>query len=1064
MNSPANLVQSFFTPRWDKRAIIAALVLALIATAFWTGSRYPALNEKAALGSDNSIAGIAFDQVFPVSSSDSVLQQITANSLNWAYTNKQGMSFGLLFAASVITLLQLFRRKHFEGRFANTLLGVSMGAPLGVCVNCAVPIAMGAQSSGTRTETTLAMMFSSPTLNVVVLGMAIALFPPWMVALKVGATLLFIVIAVPLSVRWFGPVQQPNSSALGAIAESASLPAELLTSSTESSQITSYGSWFSASFWVAREMLRNLWFIARMTLPFMALAGILGASAVTMLPWESLAGAMPQDEMTKFSLLVGIALLGTFLPVPIAFDIVICSILLAAGVEARYVATLLVTLGIFSIYPALQIGRTISARLSLGLFFMVTTLGVIVGLAGDTLAAWETERQSEALEQGLMSAPQGPEAKAHLTAGHTADDVLAMLAPHRITGEEIPSAHAQLKIESTSLQTVSNQGTQLFNSVYGQAIGINEPDNISALRFIEPLISNRAIASGDVHDDGWPDLLLTSEAGLSLYANIGGTKFVRQEIHAPELNDAYILRAALVDLDGDADLDIVVGTFEQGIFFIPNHQGSFESGATQLPGYQKGAVTGAFAFGDIDRDGDLDAIVGNRSVGNNPLNRSLSAAQNYYLIREDGTWTSRPLPGPEGETLSILLSDLNSDGWLDVFVGNDYIPPDHLLLSDGKGSLQLAKKNQLIDGGTARWTMSFSSADINGDLIPELYVGNISGRRNAPPRDPEQECRFETDAEKTACVDWHTMSSPFLPARQRSDAAACNSISDPELKEGCMVIALTSPAMSKGGTGKEALGDLCQQIPAQWPSFRSLCVTRQLETLSPLSKEESAQTISSNKRTNVLLMRDGVEGRYADQAVNMGVDDAGWTWNARFADVDLDGLQDLYVVNGHTIARKRYDHRLFLNKGNRFEDAAVEAGVASGIATTSYTYLDVDRDGDLDIVTVPLIGPVKLLKNEAAGDGRHAVEFELRDQSGNPYAIGATVTIHYGADGTLAQMREVQLSGGFASFDEPLVHFGLGENETIHSLTIHWPDGDETTVSSEFSANTRYRISRLGKQ
>ena len=84
-----------------------------------------------------------------------------SSTVNWIDTNKQGMTFGLLLAACVMTLLSLIKRRSFENVFANSALGALIGAPLGVCVNCVVPIARGMHSAGTRLETTLATMLAA---------------------------------------------------------------------------------------------------------------------------------------------------------------------------------------------------------------------------------------------------------------------------------------------------------------------------------------------------------------------------------------------------------------------------------------------------------------------------------------------------------------------------------------------------------------------------------------------------------------------------------------------------------------------------------------------------------------------------------------------------------------------------------------------------------------------------------------------------------------------------------------------------------------------------------------
>ena len=96
--------------------------------------------------------------------------------------------------------------------------------------------------------------------------------------------------------------------------------------------------------WV-KNLGSDFWYIFKLTVPLMFLAGFLGAVAATLVPIETF-------STLGFGLigLFGVALLGLFLPVPIAFDVVICTALLAAGVPPGYVMALLFTLGIFSIY------------------------------------------------------------------------------------------------------------------------------------------------------------------------------------------------------------------------------------------------------------------------------------------------------------------------------------------------------------------------------------------------------------------------------------------------------------------------------------------------------------------------------------------------------------------------------------------------------------------------------------------------------------------------------------------------------------------------------------------
>lgn len=161
----------------NKRLIIALIIAVFIAVVFWTQSRVPALNEKAQMGLRTNFSTIAFDILLPVSQDQAVPARIARTTVNWLYTNWKGMSFGLLFAAIALTILGSVAHRSFKRPWLNTVTGMFVGAPLGVCVNCATPIAQGMYAAGARLETALATLISSPTLNVIVLSMSFTLLP-----------------------------------------------------------------------------------------------------------------------------------------------------------------------------------------------------------------------------------------------------------------------------------------------------------------------------------------------------------------------------------------------------------------------------------------------------------------------------------------------------------------------------------------------------------------------------------------------------------------------------------------------------------------------------------------------------------------------------------------------------------------------------------------------------------------------------------------------------------------------------------------------------------------------
>src|SRR5205807_1863528 len=202
--------------------------------------------------------------------------------------------FGILLAAGLLTIVPLLPRPR-GGKFAGSVQGMLLGAPLGVCVNCAAPIGQAMLKGGSRVEVALAAMFASPSFNVIVLGMLLTLFPWYLAALTVATSLVMVLIVVPQ------------------LSRQADLPG-----------------------------------------------------------WRK-----PVETRARVILLV--AAFGTLLPIPIAFDVVVCAVLWNAGVPMSVVATLLVTLGIYSVYPWSLIGTTLSWRIATLAGIAVVLLGVAAG-------------------------------------------------------------------------------------------------------------------------------------------------------------------------------------------------------------------------------------------------------------------------------------------------------------------------------------------------------------------------------------------------------------------------------------------------------------------------------------------------------------------------------------------------------------------------------------------------------------------------------------------------------------------------------------------------------------
>jgi uncharacterized membrane protein YraQ (UPF0718 family) len=338
---------------WRTRTVAVVLLLA-IGGYFWGVSRYPALYKKYSAGTQVKVTGaITFGTVLPVTAGMPLGQRIWRTSINWLQANEIGMTFGFFFGAAALTVLSTMPRRRTGNAYVNSLLGAAVGMPLGVCANCVAPIGRGLFASGMSAESTLAAMFSSPTLNVVVLAMAFALFPLPIVGLKLATMLVMIFVFAPL-------VGARKEGVEGAVECAIEVPA----SST----------WSQALGTTAKSYAKSFWHVARVGLPLMVLAAVLGALAVETIPQSGL-----HAPATIGGILL-VAMAGTFLPVPMAFDVVIAYVAMSRGVALPYVVTILCTLGIYSVYSFLVVGKTISWKIAAGAGGAVAALGTVAGI------------------------------------------------------------------------------------------------------------------------------------------------------------------------------------------------------------------------------------------------------------------------------------------------------------------------------------------------------------------------------------------------------------------------------------------------------------------------------------------------------------------------------------------------------------------------------------------------------------------------------------------------------------------------------------------------------------
>jgi hypothetical protein len=297
------------------------------------------------------VAGtISFDALLKTDPGMPAAERIGRTSVNWLWTNRFGMYFALPFGAAMMTLLQLIQRpKRFGSAAANVLCGAAAGAPLGVCTNCATPIGQSLLLGGASPRLTVSAMISSPSFNPVVLAMAFALFPTTIAVMRVLAPAILLCI-LPMLVS----DDAPRIKTLNLMEERTPLRGKLAE--------------------LVPQYFRNLLRITLLTLPWMILAAVLGAVTSELIP--AYATGLPVSVLG----VIGVAIFGTLLPVPMAFDVALAWVLFHVGVPAPYVTALLCTLGLVSIYSLSAIGQLLNVKTALRLGTAVATLGSVFGI------------------------------------------------------------------------------------------------------------------------------------------------------------------------------------------------------------------------------------------------------------------------------------------------------------------------------------------------------------------------------------------------------------------------------------------------------------------------------------------------------------------------------------------------------------------------------------------------------------------------------------------------------------------------------------------------------------
>lgn len=453
-----------------------------------------------------------------------------------------------------------------------------------------------------------------------------------------------------------------------------------------------------------------------------------------------------------------------------------------------------------------------------------------------------------------------------------------------------------------------------------------------------------------------------------------------------------------------------------------------------------GGLSRGAAFGDADGDGDADLLVANtinypeflyRNDGDrfvqvmetdpslaggftegvnwvdfdNDGDLDIFAARtngSNALYRNDGNWSfveqkAGDLTKDRSTSSMACWGDLDGDGWLDVFVVNRGGENDALYRNLNGRSFQRITDN--VVGRADGDGRSCVFADLDGDDNPDIYVGNFVDASTGPPTRQRNYLYFNH--------------GNFIFTELRSGHA------------------VESRALTYGTSATDADND----------GDLDLFVTN----IGPGDHNR----LYLNDGDGTLHLHD------AGLSMPFSTPSKGHTWG----DFDLDGDTDVAIANG-TEGTEPIRNELYLNDGAaNFVAVAGEEFVTNSNISAGIAWADIDADGDLDLYVANWGSGDQdnvMYQNQAQGTW---LKLSLVGTASNRMAVGTRVTITTRLAGQPSrQVRWLSTTTGYASQNEPVLHFGLGGATNVENLSIDWPSGRHDTFEN-ITANQHLRIS-----
>ncbi len=505
------------------------------------------------------------------------------------------------------------------------------------------------------------------------------------------------------------------------------------------------------------------------------------------------------------------------------------------------------------------------------------------------------------------------------------------------------------------------------------------------------------------------------------------------------------------DLDQDGDMDLLLLSGLGNRIYLNDGSGIF-SDATDQSGIENKRSDGTFneprqpIIADFDNDGIQDILI-------------TFVASDHKLFRGIGggkfedVSSSSNLGGEDGVAGPAVVFDYDNDGLLDIYIGyfgnytRSVLPTlnrvnlnaDANRLYRNLGDFVFEDVTESSRTGNTGWAQAMAHTDLDGDGLQDIIVGNDFG----------------------------------VNAYYRNKG-------DGTFEEISGEIGTDKPSFTMNVGITDLNDDLLPDI------YISNIVTmiKDDKYVMPSTETQAHLSLNSLSRMRVvdandLFLSTRVDDRlstyvHSNDVVERGLDSTGWSWGAEFFDFDLDGDEDLFCLNGMNdfyvysvysglkregkevfyAPASKAKNVFFVNDSGKLKNFTDKSGLGIISNSRSQVHLDIDSDGDLDVVTNDYHGPARVFLNNNTDGNWLKVTLEGDPETGsNRDAIGAKLIV---TAGDLQVWREIRGGGGYLSCQPKEQHFGLGD-ESAFSLKIIWPNGQEEEID-DLSVNRRYHF------